>query len=126
MKFQAANSLEDAAQNPGGTAGEGIGLGMGFAMANQMAGMFQQQPTQQQAPMGPPPIPGAVQFFVAVGGAQSGPYGMDVLRQMVRHGTLTPDTLVWKQGMAAWTKASQVPETAGLFAPPGPPPVPPV
>ncbi len=127
MKFQSANALEDAAQNPGGTASEGIGLGMGFAMANQMAGMFQQQqPTQQQAPGGPPPIPGNVQLYVAVGGAQSGPFNLDVLRQMVQQGSLKPDTLVWKQGMAAWTKASQVPETAGLFTPPGPPPVPPV
>jgi len=129
MKFQTANAMEDAAKNPGGTASEGIGLGMGFAMANQMAGMYQQPQgyqQQQQAPMGPPPVPGAVQLFVAVGGAQSGPYGIDVLRQMVQQGSLTPETLVWKQGMAAWAKASQVPETAGLFTPPGPPPVPPM
>ncbi|MCP5108510.1 MAG: SPFH domain-containing protein [bacterium] len=141
MQYQAANSMEAAAQNPGGTASEGIGLGMGFAMANQMAGMFQpgqapQQQAYQGAPgayqppaaAGPPPIPGAVQFFVAMGGAQSGPFNVDVLRQMVVQQTLTPETLVWRQGMAAWTKASQVPELAGLFAPPppGPPPVPPI
>lgn len=136
MQYQAATALETAAKNPGGTAGEGIGLGMGFAMANQMAGMFQQQqqpqgyqqPYQQQAAGGPPPVPGAVQFYAVVGGAQSGPFTMDVLRQMIMQQTLTGNTLVWKQGMAAWAKASEVPETAALFAPPpppGPPPVPP-
>lgn len=127
MQYQAANALESAAQNPGGTAGEGIGLGMGFAMANQMAGMFQQQQAQQQVPPGtaPPPIPGASQYYVVMGGAQAGPYNMDVLRQMVQQQTLKQDTLVWKQGMAAWGKASEVPEVATLFTPsPGPPPPP--
>lgn len=133
MQYQAANALESAAVNPGGTAGEGIGLGMGFAMANQMAGMFQQQqgggqaPAQQQPGMAaPPPVPGAVPFYAVVNGAQAGPFTVDILKQMVMQGTLTPDTLVWKQGMAEWAKASQVPGLSGLFAPQGPPPVPPM
>jgi len=132
MQFQAANSLEAAAQNPGGTAGEGIGLGMGFAMANQMAGMFQQQPAQPMAPQGaapagpPPPIPGSVPFYVVVNGQQAGPYPPPVLQQMVQQQTLKRDTLVWKQGMTAWTKAGEVHELTGLFAPQGPPPPPPV
>jgi membrane protease subunit (stomatin/prohibitin family) len=131
MQYQAAKSLESAANNPSGTAGEGIGLGMGFAMATQMAGMFQQQahPAQQaQAGATPPPVPGSIQYHVVVGGTQSGPFTMDVLRQMVAQQTLTRDTLVWKQGMAAWAKASEAPELAVLFVPtpPGPPPVPPM
>ncbi|MDQ1354462.1 MAG: hypothetical protein QG657_4771, partial [Acidobacteriota bacterium] len=133
MQYQAAKSMETAAKNPSGTAGEGIGLGMGFAMATQMAGMFQQQHGQQaqqpQAGAMPPPIPGSTPFYVVVGGTQSGPFTMDVLRQMVMQQTLTRDTLVWKQGMAAWSKAAEVPEVAALFAatpPPPPPPVPPM
>jgi membrane protease subunit (stomatin/prohibitin family) len=126
MQYQAANSLEAAAKNPGGTAGEGIGLGMGFAMANQMVGMFQQQ-QQQQVPPGavPPPIPGAVQFYAVVNGAQAGPFTMDVLKQMIQQQTLKRDTLVWKKGMAAWAKASEVAELAVLFTQ-GPPPIPPM
>jgi membrane protease subunit (stomatin/prohibitin family) len=127
MQFQAANSLEAAAQNPGGTAGEGIGLGMGFAMANQMAGMFGQQGQQAGGAAGPPPppIPGAVPFHVVVNGQQAGPYNMTVLQQMVQQQTLTKETLVWKQGMAQWSKAGEVPDLGGLFAPAGPPPPPP-
>jgi membrane protease subunit (stomatin/prohibitin family) len=125
MQYQAANSLEAAAKNPGGTAGEGIGLGMGFAMANQMVGMFQ----QKQAPPGavPPPLPGAVQFYAVISGTQAGPFTMDVLQQMIQQKTLTRDTLVWKQGMAAWVKAAEVAELAALFtaAAQGPPPIPP-
>ena len=125
MQYQAANAMESAAKNPSGTAGEGIGLGMGFAMATQMAGMFQQQQVQHtQAGAMPPPIPGSTPYYVVVGGSQAGPFTMDVLRQMVLQQTLTPDTLVWKQGMAAWAKASDVPELATLFTPAGPPPPP--
>jgi len=125
MQYQTANALGDAANNPGGTAGEGIGLGMGFAMANQMAGMFQ---SQNQQPMGgpssPPPIPGGVLFYVIINGQQAGPYDSRTLQQLVQQKMLTRDSLVWKQGMAQWGKAADVPELAGLFAPQGPPPPP--
>lgn len=134
MQYQAANSLQDAAKNPGGTAGEGIGLGMGFAMANQMAGMFQQpqqaQQPQQQAggfggPPPPPQPPGGIQFFVVVQGQQAGPFNEFTLRQMIQQNSLTRESLVWRQGMANWSQASTVAEVAGLFAQTPPPPPPP-
>lgn len=37
-QFEAAESLEEAAQNPGGTAGMGVGLGAGVAMAQALMG----------------------------------------------------------------------------------------
>lgn len=37
-QFEAAESLEEAAQNPGGTAGMGVGLGAGAAMAQALMG----------------------------------------------------------------------------------------
>jgi len=129
MQYQAATSLEAAAKNPGGTAGEGIGLGMGFAMANQMAGMFQQrqaQPGQGPQPAGgPPPLPGTMQYYIVVNGQQAGPYDGMALGQMIQQQAVTRSTLVWKQGMAAWVKAGEVPEVAALFAPTPPPPPPP-
>jgi hypothetical protein len=113
-QFQAANALEQAAKNPGGGAAEGMGLGLGFGMAQQMGA----------APAGgPPPLPGGAQFYVALGGAQAGPFGMDALRGHVAGGQLTPDTLVWQQGMSAWTPASQVEALRPLFGA-APPPLP--
>jgi membrane protease subunit (stomatin/prohibitin family) len=41
-QFQVANSIPDAAKNPGGMAGVGMGLGAGMAMGNQMAGAVNQ------------------------------------------------------------------------------------
>ena len=49
---------------------------------------------------------------------------MQQLQQMVQMGQFTPQTYVWKQGMAQWELAGNVPELAFLFAAPAPPPVP--
>ena len=127
MQYQAANSLEAAAKNPGGAAGEGIGMGMGFAMANQMSqGMFQGTQGQAGQAGGPPPVPGSKQYYAVVNGQQAGPFNALTLQQMVQQKTLTPDTLVWAQGMAQWVKASGVPELTGLFQQGPPPPPPPM
>lgn len=123
-QFQAANAMEAAAKNPGGGASDGIGMGMGFAMAQQMGQMFNQNQNPQNQ-QGPPPIPGGnVQFFVAVNGQQQGPYTVQNLQQLIQQGTLSRDTLVWKQGMTSWVKAADSPEVAGLFGA-VPPPLPP-
>jgi hypothetical protein len=122
-QFQAANAMEAAAKNPGGGANEGMGLGMGFAMAQQMGQMFNQNNNNNSNNSQPPPLPGNIPYFVAVNGQQQGPYVMQVLQQMVQQGTLTRETLVWKQGMANWTKAGEV-EDLGLLFSAMPPPLP--
>ena len=50
-QFEAAESLEEAAQNTGGTAGMGVGLGAGAAMAQALMG--QGSPRQAWAPAAP-------------------------------------------------------------------------
>ncbi len=121
-KYQAANSIEKAAENQGGGASAGLGMGMGMAMAN----MFGQNMAQNvnQAPSAPPPIPQSEQYFIAVNGQQTGPYDMAALRSMAQNKTFAPDSLVWKNGLANWLKASDLPELSSLFAS-VPPPVPP-
>lgn len=121
-QFQAANAIEAAAKNPGGgAAADGMGMGMGFAMAQQMANAL--NPQQGGGHGGPPPLPAQAQFFVAVDGKQAGPFGVDALRGQASGGQLTRETLVWKQGMAAWTPAGQVPELEPVFGH-VPPPLP--
>ena len=138
----------------GAVAGQMTGM-----MGNMMTGMQQppgmapgmappgmQQPGMQQPGMMPPGAPGmapppaappppqAVQYNVAVNGQTTGPFGMDVLAQMVQSGQLTPQSQVWAQGMSGWAAAETVQELSGLFAPaapdappaaPGAPPPPP-
>ena len=124
-QFQTANAIGDAANNPGGIAGAGVGLGAGMAMANQ----FMQANNAAQAPqsvggMAPPPLPGAVSYFAAIDGKQSGPMDQGAIQQAISQGKLTPTTLVWSQGMAKWTPAGEVPALSGFLAS-VPPPLPP-
>lgn len=133
-QYETANSINDAANNPGGLAAAGVGVGMGFGMGGQMAGamggMFtgqsqtSSQPGVGGASIAPPPLPPQVQIFVAVNGQQSGPFDLVAFQQMVQSGQVVLDTLVWKQGMSSWTAAGQVPELTPLFGA-VPPPVPP-
>jgi len=118
MKFQAANSMEKAAENPGGTAA----MGMGFVMANQLGGMMNPatapaagQPQQPPAAHQPPPLPGAVSYHAAIDGKQAGPFDQDALQAQIAAGKIGGKTLVWKPGMGAWTPAESVPELQALL-----------
>jgi membrane protease subunit (stomatin/prohibitin family) len=117
-KFQTAEAIRDAAQNPGGAAGAGIGLGAGIALGQQVAGAM-----AAGAAGGPPPLPTAVQFHVAINGQQAGPFDLAALGEKVRAGQVGRSSLVWKPGMANWTAAEAVPELAAVFAA-VPPPLP--
>ncbi len=124
-KFQAANAMEAAAENPGGgVAGAGVGLGAGFVMANQMAGAFQQSAAPGATPPPPPPVPSTA-FYVAVNGQQSGPFDLQALRGQLTNGQFGPESMVWSAGMANWSPASQVQALTALFQAPPPPPQPP-
>jgi membrane protease subunit (stomatin/prohibitin family) len=125
-QYETASAIRDAATTPNSAAGAGMGLGAGFAMGAQMA-------NQMGAAIGgqagggaamPPPVPTAIAFHVAVGGAQTGPFDMIALQSQASSGQLKRDTLVWKAGMAQWSKAGEVSELASLFAN-VPPPLPP-
>jgi membrane protease subunit (stomatin/prohibitin family) len=125
-QFQTANAIEDAANNPGGT-GEALGIGLGVGIG-QRAAAAKSAPAEAAPPppavaAGPPPLPTASQWYIGVGGQQVGPLDSAGLRSNIDNGQLTASTLVWKNGMSAWTAASDVPEVAPLL-PQTPPPLP--
>jgi membrane protease subunit (stomatin/prohibitin family) len=125
-QYQTANAIGDAAKNPGGVAGMGVGLGAGMAMANQFSQAATAAPSVQPTVAGgPPPLPGAISYFAAIDGKQSGPMDQASLQAAISAGKLTAATLVWTQGMAKWTPAGQVAELSGLLAASVPPPLPP-
>jgi hypothetical protein len=120
-KYQAANAIEDAANNPGG-GNDGLGLGVGVALGQQIAGAF--AGGHPAAPAAPPPLPAPAAIYLGINGQQVGPLARADLPAQIAAGTLTPQTLVWRQGMPGWAPADSVPEIAGLFAA-TPPPLPP-
>lgn len=133
-QFQTATAIGDAARNPGG-GGEGLGLGLGMALGQRMAAGFgatpappqpaaQQQPAQQPfgGVGGPPPLPPQEEWYLGMAGQQRGPFRPADLAAQASAGVLTPDTLVWRNGMQQWLPAREVPQLASLFG--GPPPLP--
>jgi membrane protease subunit (stomatin/prohibitin family) len=124
MQFQAAQSMEAAANNPAdGGASAGMGMGMGFGMANMMMNNLNQQQQQNQGASTPPPLPGQVKYHIAVNGQPTGPFDMAALQQMISQGQLTRESLVWKEGMPGWQAAgTTLPTLFGQVPPPIPQP----
>ena len=89
------------------------------------------------APVLPPPPGGSIppapkpqiSLYLNVAGQNYGPYNYETCEQLVKNGQLTPQSMVWMEGMPAWSQAGQVPALQTLFAPPptvpGMPPLPP-
>jgi len=121
-QYETASAIHDAATTPNSAAGAGMGLGAGFAMGGGMVGQMagatgaMNTAAAAQTSAAPPPLPAQAMFHVAVGGAQAGPFDLGTLQTQVNAGTLKRDALVWKAGMAQWTKAGDVSELADLFA----------
>lgn len=124
-QFQTAEAIEDMAKNPS-TGSNMMGMFAGVGMGNVVGGAIQQGAAQapQQTGGGPPPLPQEVQWYAGIDGQQAGPFAQDVLKQLIQQGRITQDTLMWKQGMANWTPAKQIPELSGFFGS-MPPPLPP-
>jgi membrane protease subunit (stomatin/prohibitin family) len=126
-KFQTAEAIGDAAQNPGtgGMMAGGMGAGLGFAMAKQVGDAINQPSGGQQGQSGaaPPPLPRGRPFFAAIGGQQAGPFDDAALAEQIGAGRITRETLVWSEGMADWTAAGEVEAVAKLFGA-APPPLP--
>ena len=102
------------------------GMAVVGAVGQNIAGIMNNSMTgaSQAASNGatPPPIPTAL-YHVAVNGQATGPYDITALSLMARTGQITPDTLVWTQGMAQWVQAGTVSELECVFSviPPTPP-----
>lgn len=121
QQFQMGQALTDAAKNPSGAAGEGMGLGMGFAMATNMAqNLGRAMPGVAAAPP-PPPVDA---WHVAVGGQTQGPFTSAQIADGIASGQVNAGTLLWSAGIGNWTPASQVPQFAMRLSSPPPPPPP--
>ena len=118
--FVVENAAEiAAAENPAPVAGPAPIAGPGMPPPPPTGGFGMTPPP-------PPSVEPQIQLMMFVGGQQYGPYDYATCKQFVQGGQLTQQTMVWMQGMPAWTPAGQVPELQGLFAPQMPPQMPPI
>lgn len=120
--------METAAGNEGSSGnimGAGIGMGMGFGIGNAFNQQAAMMTGAMNTPQTPPPPPSAFSpYYVYANNTQQGPFDLNTLQTLVSSGVLTPQTFVWKQGMAAWAPASGQPDLVQLFG--NTPPTPPV
>lgn len=56
-----------------------------------------------------------MEYFIFVNGQNQGPYPVEKLKEM----GITPDTMVWTQGMEQWAAAKTIAELQPLFSPVG-------
>jgi membrane protease subunit (stomatin/prohibitin family) len=125
-KYQSAEAIRDAAQNPGGIAGMGAGIGAGVAIGQQMAGAMAgaahapgqvtppAPPPVAAAPMAPPPLP-AASIYLGIDGVQSGPFDIATIAAKIKAGTLPASALAWKPGMGEWAAVNTLPELKPFF-----------
>lgn len=108
--------VEGAARNPGtggGIAGAAVGLGVGIAAAKAVSGMMDGV-TSNLAP------PAA--YFLYVDGKQEGPFPLAALQEKISTGAVSAETPIWREGVAQWAVARELPELRSMFPPPFPPP----
>ncbi len=119
-QYQAANAIEASAEKPSGGSTSPLDFGVGLAMGQQIVNAFQApaQGSVSQPPASPPPPPPQIQWHLSRNGQNFGPFDANQLPQQ----GLTPDSYVWRNGMANWLPASQVSELAYLLNSPPPPP----
>lgn len=126
MKYQTAEAVRDAANNPGGGgAALGAGFGAGMAIGNQMGAAFSPKPANNEVidlnaagpgAAAPPPLPIAAKYHAAINGQSAGPFDAAAFQAKIAAGEITRSSLVWKSGMANWVAADSVAELQSLFA----------
>ena len=100
-----------AAMMAGMAVGGAIGQNIAGSMNNMMSGINQ----SMQSETTPPPI-STVAYNVAVNGQPTGPFDLNVLKQMAATGRFTSESLVWKAGMQQWQKAGTIDELKEVLA----------
>ena len=113
------NVMDKAASNEGvggSIMGMGVGLGAGVGIGNQMGAATSQALT-------PPPLPQVATYYFVLNNQQHGPCDANSIMAYIANKSITTETLMWKQGMPSWAKASTFQEFANMFVT-CPPPIP--
>ncbi len=114
IKYQSAEAL-----GSGGSASSAMDMGMGFAMANKMADSLNTPSSAaSQAPVtAPPPLPTETSWHVAIDDQSTGPHDLTAIRELIKDGKLTSESLVWTEGMADWAAAESIDDLKTLIPP---------
>ena len=108
-------------------AGIAAGMAIGGSIGRNIAGTMDSMMGGTSAGLPGSPVPPSIpqeRFHVAANGKATGPFDLTTLSSMVASRSLTPESLVWQEGMTNWIPAKTVPAIAALFNNgPTPPPI---
>lgn len=93
------------------------GMAVGSAVGKNIAGTLDKSINQNEVVQGVPPTLPVIKFYVAKDGNPTGPFDVATLKTMILLGDFNSDSLVWKDGMPEWQKASTQNELTGIFPP---------
>jgi hypothetical protein len=109
----------------GGLMSAGLGLGVGVATGGQMSSVASQINTNPSSATIPPPLPNNnILYYIAVNGTQQGPYDVNTIISSIQSGRIVRGQLVWKAGLANWTRIEKLAEFVSYFMIPPPIPMP--
>jgi len=101
------NVLDKAAENGSGVLGSSIELGAGVAVGSQFGHLttenFNVHPTNI-------PLVPNTRYYLAINGKQEGPYWQVQVQEMLLQGSISSETLIWKENMLDWGPISSLAE----------------
>ncbi|WP_300646042.1 SPFH domain-containing protein [uncultured Duncaniella sp.] len=107
------NVLDSAAENEGnGMIGAAVGIGAGVGIGSQISTMVKEQINTN--PETPPTLPTA-QYYLGINGQQQGPFDFESVKNAITSHQIDENILIWKRGMANWTKIGEVSEFSDIF-----------
>lgn len=105
------NLGNNAKMNPGAImASIAVGSSIGQNMANAMNNAMQ----SNQGNVTPPPIPN-ISYFIVSNGNSTGPFDKNTVVNLIQSNQIKGDTLVWREGLSAWTPVNQVDDFSCFF-----------
>lgn len=118
--------LDTAAENENGGAinaalGLGAGVSIGHAVGRIAANTFSSDLSSDSVP---PPLPQAKIYYLGINGKSVGPMEIEAVYQKYLAKEINVETLVWRKGMKAWDKISNVEDFQSMLGEECPPPLP--
>jgi len=111
LKYQMGEALNHAGGTQGGSAmGEMISMGAGMALGKEMMESLNGDKKDKSHTAQPPKLPPqeAPQYHVAINGTVQGPYDFSTIEAWIQKGTITKETLLWREGLENWEKAQTI------------------
>ena len=122
-----SDAIRDGSKEPNSAFSEMIGIGAGIGIGQQIGASMGNQQAATPPPLSqvPPPImTSPAIWYVAINNQQSGPYTLESVISYIKSGQVVGSTLMWRQGLPAWSAVGQIAELSPYLTSLMPPPLP--